>query len=70
MFFPHGFLSGVLQTHARYYKAPFDNLEFSFEILAAEGAEQIEKSPKDGVYVHGLFIDGARWDREGQVLSD
>ena len=32
MFFPHGFMTAVLQTHARYYKIAFDNVAFTFEI--------------------------------------
>jgi len=64
MFYPQGFMTGVLQTHARQYKIAIDRLSFSFEILIAEKAEEIDEKPEDGVYIHGLFIDGARYDRE------
>jgi len=36
LFFPQGFLTGVLQTHARQYKIAIDELGFSFEIMQAE----------------------------------
>jgi len=62
MFFPQGFLTGVLQTHARQYKIAIDRLDFTFEILEAEGPEQIDEKPEDGVYIYGLFIESARWD--------
>jgi len=32
MFFPQGFMTGVLQTHARQYKIAIDRLSFAFEI--------------------------------------
>lgn len=32
MFFPQGFMTGVLQTHARQYKIAIDKLEFAFNI--------------------------------------
>jgi len=39
LFFPQGFMTGVLQTHARHYKIAIDQLSFAFEILRAETAE-------------------------------
>lgn len=33
LYFPQGFLTGVLQTHARKYKIPIDQLGFSFKVL-------------------------------------
>jgi len=36
LFFPQGFLTGVLQTHARQYKIAIDELAFAFEIIEAE----------------------------------
>lgn len=70
MFFPQGFLTGVLQTHAREYKIAIDRLSFTFEILEAEGPEEIDEKPTDGVFVYGLFIEGGRWDRETGYLAD
>lgn len=46
MFFPQGFMTGVLQTHARQYKIAIDKLEFAFTILEAERADEIEESPE------------------------
>jgi len=70
MFFPQGFMTGVLQTHARQYKIAIDKLAYSFEFLEAEGAEDVDEAPEDGVYVYGLYMDGARWDREAASVAD
>jgi len=32
-YFPQGFITGVLQTHARKYEIAIDHLSFSFRIL-------------------------------------
>lgn len=63
-------MTGVLQTHARQYKIAIDKLGFTFEILAEESCEEITEKPEDGVYVYGLYIEGARWDRETQCIAD
>ena len=35
-YFPQGFLTGVLQTHARQYKIPIDTLSFKFKVLGLD----------------------------------
>jgi dynein heavy chain len=70
MIFPQGFMTGVLQTHARKHKIAIDRLSFVFKYMDEEGQEEIEDKPEDGVYIYGLFMDGARWDREEQRIAD
>lgn len=61
LYFPQGFLTGVLQTHSRQYKIPIDTLNFKFKVMSTE-KEKLNSGPDNGVYIHGLFLDGARWD--------
>ena len=68
-FFPQGFMTGVLQTHSRKHKVAIDMLNFSFKVLE-EDHDQVESHPKDGVYIYGLFMDGARWDRGENTIDD
>jgi dynein heavy chain len=61
-FFPQGFMTASLQTFARKYMAAIDGLSFKFEVLAKE-PEEVEEGPEDGVYIFGLYLEGARFDR-------
>lgn len=64
-----GFLTGVLQTHARKHVVPIDELRFRFRVLE-KNHEDVTEPPQDGVYISGMFLDGARWCRETQLLQD
>ncbi|KAH7291472.1 hypothetical protein KP509_29G018200 [Ceratopteris richardii] len=69
-FFPQGFMRGTLQLHARKYQIPIDTLNFGFQVLDVESEEDITNSPNDGIYVSGLYLDGARWDKDKRCLSE
>jgi dynein heavy chain len=70
LFFPQGFTTAVLQNHARMARVPIDRLSLSFTVLpGSTGPEDIKESPAEGVLVHGLFLEGGRWDDGAGCLA-
>ncbi|KAI8925763.1 dynein heavy chain and region D6 of dynein motor-domain-containing protein [Entophlyctis helioformis] len=74
-FFPQGFLTGVLQNHARKFNIPIDTLGFNFRVKDFDVddprvAAEAESTEEDGVLISGMFMEGARWDREKRLLQD
>ena len=69
LFFPQGFMTAVLQNHARKTQVPVDRLNFAFEVLQTDDVGGLEKGPTDGAFVHGLFLESARWDPVGGCLA-
>ncbi|GBF88264.1 dynein heavy chain axonemal protein, partial [Raphidocelis subcapitata] len=70
LFFPQGFLTGVLQAHARKYAIPIDTLGFGFEVQQQAAAEDVPAPPPDGAFVSGLWLEGARWDPSARCLAE
>ena len=69
-YFPQGFLTGVLQTHSRAHKIPVDDIKFRTHIMRQTSGEEIEDTPESGVYIHGLYLEGARLDKESLSLTE
>lgn len=45
-----------------------DTLQFKFAVLEQE-PEAITEGPDDGVFVYGLWMEGARFDREKRLMQ-
>ena len=69
LFFPQGFLTGVLQTHARKYLISINSLKFTYKILDSVSTEDVQKD-HDGVFVSGLWMEGMRWEKECGQIAD
>lgn len=69
-FFPQGFVTAVLQNHARKTQVAIDALNFAFDVLQVWEPSELSESPPDGVYVHGLFLDSASWDPVESCLQE
>jgi dynein heavy chain len=67
-YFPQAFLTGSLQNFARKYQFPIDTVSFNF-IIKEDRWEDLAK-PDDGVYIRGLYLEGARWNMGKKSLDE
>ena len=57
-FLPQGFLTGVLQMHARKHRTPVDFLSFDFHLLDEPSAETIAAALADSPGTRGPLLRG------------
>ncbi len=67
--YPTGFLTALLQCSSRANGEPIDALSWSFNVIPTP-VEELKNAPKEGVYVHGLVVEGACWDMQSGNLAD
>ena len=69
LFNPQAFLTAVMQVTARKSELPLDKLAVVSDVTK-KGVDEIEAATREGAYIHGLYLDGARWDAGGGILDD
>jgi len=67
--YPSGFLTALLQTTARKNGIAIDSLSWEFPIQNQDEAS-IAQHPKEGAFIKGIFLEGARWDFEKGYLAE
>jgi dynein heavy chain len=68
-YFPQAFLTGSTQNFARKYQYPIDTISSGYKVLDVDHKE-IANKPEDGIYIYGLYLEGARWNKETGSLDD
>ena len=69
LFNPQSFLTAVMQTTARKNDWPLDKTVIVTEVTK-RAPEQVEGPSRDGAFVHGLSLEGARWDEKAGALAE
>lgn len=67
--YPTGFTTSLLQKFSRKAQAAIDTLSFEFQMLNTP-AHAIADFPKDGAYISGLFLEGAKWNFDKHCLEE
>ncbi|RKO94376.1 dynein heavy chain and region D6 of dynein motor-domain-containing protein [Blyttiomyces helicus] len=69
-FNPQGFLTAIRQEITRMHAGwALDNVKLAPEVMK-QMKEDITAQPAEGLYIHGLFIEGAGWDRKNIRLTE
>ncbi|OXB61092.1 hypothetical protein ASZ78_013655 [Callipepla squamata] len=68
-FNPQSFLTAIMQSTARKNEWPLDKMCLAVEVTK-KNREDMMAPPREGCYVHGLFMEGARWDIPSGAIAD
>jgi dynein heavy chain, axonemal len=68
-FNPQSFLTAIMQVIARAKSYELNKLYIQTEITK-RSIEEIDSNAKEGSYVYGFVLEGARWDQGGGFLDE
>ncbi|KAI8492612.1 Dynein heavy chain 9, axonemal [Branchiostoma belcheri] len=68
-FNPQSFLTAIMQSMARKNEWPLDKMCLQCDVTK-KNREDFSSPPREGSYIHGLFMEGARWDTQTGLIAD
>ncbi|KAF6202116.1 hypothetical protein GE061_004514 [Apolygus lucorum] len=68
-FNPQSFLTAIMQSTARKSELPLDKMCLQCDVTKKH-KEEFMSAPREGAYVHGLFMEGGRWDIQQGVIME
>ncbi|XP_063777851.1 dynein axonemal heavy chain 11 isoform X2 [Pseudophryne corroboree] len=68
-FNPQSFLTAIMQSMARKNEWPLDKMCLTIDVTK-KMKDDFGHPPREGAYIHGLFMEGARWDIQTGVISE
>ncbi|XP_037664378.1 dynein heavy chain 9, axonemal isoform X4 [Choloepus didactylus] len=68
-FNPQSFLTAIMQSTARKNEWPLDHMALQCDVTK-KNREEFRSPPREGAYVHGLFMEGARWDAQAGIIAE
>uniref|UniRef100_G3U465 Dynein axonemal heavy chain 11 n=1 Tax=Loxodonta africana TaxID=9785 RepID=G3U465_LOXAF len=68
-FNPQSFLTAIMQTMARKNEWPLDKTCLTVDVTK-KTKEDYGHPPREGAYLHGLFLEGARWDTQSGTMAE
>ena len=69
LMFPTGFLTALLQQTARRGGVGIEGLSWEWTVMTTAESAVVSR-PKDGAYIKGLYMEGARWDADNACLTE
>lgn len=68
-FSQQSFLTSILQSYSRSHAISIDLLEYAFDFLNVQ-PDMLEEEAPTGMYVHGLYLQGARWCPQENLIQE
>lgn len=62
MFNPMSYLTAIMQVTARTEGLALDNMTLCTTVLNIENPKNCTDRPEKGAYIHGFFLQGAKWE--------
>jgi dynein heavy chain len=72
LFNPQSFLTAIMQNTAQKYKMELDKLIIQTDVTKKmlHELDAAAPPPREGAYITGLALEGARWDKENGLLAE